>query len=84
MAQKEKRFVVSEAVVEGGKKKKIASFDTYEEACNYVERLAKSRIPFCSVKDKDYGKQMQNVCQTGCANAAVESPGLLQEGNQAG
>jgi hypothetical protein len=53
MAKKDKRFVVRERIVDGStKSKKLDSFDSYELACNYVEKLPKSRIPFCSVEDK--------------------------------
>jgi hypothetical protein len=54
MAKEDKRFILSETVVEGGKKTKIGSFDTYEETCNVVEKLSKTRIPFCSINDKGF------------------------------
>ena len=45
--KKERRFVLN------GLKKKI-SFDTYEEACNYVDRLPREEILKCSVIDIEF------------------------------
>ena len=38
-------------------KKLIASFDTYQEACDYAERLPVEQIGKCSIEDY---KQKQN------------------------
>jgi hypothetical protein len=35
-------------------KKIIASFDTYQEACDYVERLPVGQIGKCMVEDSNY------------------------------
>jgi hypothetical protein len=45
--KKERRFVIN------GLEKKI-SFDTYEECCNYVDRLSKEEILKCSVIDTEF------------------------------
>jgi len=50
--EKQKRFIIHEKLTEGSETtNKIGSYDTYEEACNTVERLPVSRIPFCSIED---------------------------------
>jgi hypothetical protein len=35
-------------------KKVIASFDTYQEACNYAERLPVGQLVKCSIEDSNY------------------------------
>ena len=46
---KDKRFIVWSRKE---KKKKMKSFDTYEDACNYIETL-KNDMVYCSIEDKD-------------------------------
>jgi hypothetical protein len=43
--KKEKRFILHL------KKKKLGSFDTYEDACNYVEHMKPTEMIYCSIKD---------------------------------
>jgi hypothetical protein len=50
----EKRFTLNEVVPNTDKKKKVGTYDTYEEACGIVDRLPKERIPNCSVEDKEF------------------------------
>jgi hypothetical protein len=46
---KTKRFIIYES------KKKLVSTDTYEEACDFIERLLPvERISNCSIKDTEF------------------------------
>lgn len=35
------------------KKKKLGSFNTYEEACNAAERVTNGEIAYCYIHDKE-------------------------------
>ena len=61
----DKRYVLTELVeVKDGKKrkKKLASFDKYEQACSFAERLVpSSRIQSCSIKDTNPRERVKVV-----------------------
>jgi hypothetical protein len=48
--KKDRRFIIYDV------KKKLATADTYEEACDYVMRLPVERIGECWVKDTEFKK----------------------------
>jgi hypothetical protein len=54
MEKKEPRFILHETDPSTSLKTVFGKYDTYQEACDIVERLPKERIPFCSIEVMDF------------------------------